>query len=105
MAKSTNERRARNRAEGRRMEGREEGHREPRYEGEGREGEHSNSSGSYAHRGERVGPGSVPGAGELLPREAAGSREDRVRMPEDRYPNGKTPGAQSDVRENDADED
>lgn len=80
------------------MEQREETHREPKYRGEGRDGEESRSSGSYAHKGERVGPGPVPGAGEMYAREDAGDgQEGRAAMPEARYPSRKTPPPEKNV--------
>lgn len=94
-----NKKREENRRRSNGMHQREDGHREPHYRGEGSEGERTNSSGSFAHVGERRGPGPVPGAGEMHPREAGSSgAEGRSSMSEDRYPSRKTPSAEKGVK-------
>lgn len=55
------------------------------------------SSGSYAHRGERVGPGEVAGAGELPARGPGRSKETKGKMPPASYPSRTPAPAQKSV--------
>lgn len=64
----------------------------------GSKGTVSRSSGSHAHIGERMGPGEVPGAGQLPARGPGSSMETKGRMDMDAYPSRSTPGAPSGVR-------
>lgn len=85
-----NKRREENRHRSERMANREDGHRERGFNGE--KGRESRSSGSYAHRGERVGPGEVPGAGELDARPTADMEGGRG-LPPDRNPGERSSGS------------
>lgn len=71
------------------MEYREKGHNERGMPGGGMKS--MRSSGSPAHRNERVGPGEVPGAGEMTMGSMPGAAAMRVRVSKTENPSRMTP--------------